>query len=117
MEITPLDGIFTARPIGKLQSLAEESASALVDGGFVLVDNKAGRADASEGRTRVRKFEVLAMYEGAPDELSKYVGRKVFCSCMENERDNNVIVDHSNGEKTWFLPVSSILGYDAGDMA
>ena len=115
MRIIPLDGYCTAVPDSKLKSLAEEQSAAMGMNGFVVVDSKIGRNDALSGKCRVRKFVIREVAENAPEYVKQYVGKRMYCVCMENESENNVIVDIDSGEKVWFLPLSNILGYDCTD--
>lgn len=112
MSIVPLKGYFLGKPTSKLTSIEAESADAMGLHGFTVVDSKAGRNDALSGKTRVRRFEILSVYDGADESVSSYVGRKVYCVCFENENENNIIVDRDSGDKLWILPVDSMLGYD-----
>lgn len=115
MRIIPLDGYCTAVPDSKLKSLAEEQSAAMGMNGFVVVDSKIGRNDALSGKCRVRKFVIREVAENAQEYVKQYVGKRMYCVCMENESENNVIVDIDSGEKVWFLPLSNILGYDCTD--
>ena len=112
MKIVPLEGFCIGKPINKLTSIDEESAHAMGMSNFTVVDSKIGRNDALNGRCRVRKFNIIAVYENATDDIKNYEGKNMYCVCMENEYENNIIVDSDTGDKIWFLPVNNILGYD-----
>lgn len=112
MSIVPLTGYCVGKPTTKLTSIEAESANAMGLHGFTVVDSKAGRNDSLSGKTRVRKFEILSMYDDAEESLKSYVGKNVYCVCFENENENNIIVDRTNGDKLWILPVVNMLGYD-----
>lgn len=112
MTIVPLEGIIIATPIETLKSLEEESANAMGLHDFVTVDSKSGRNDSLSGKSRVRLFKILKVYENARDTVREYEGKNMYCVCFENESENNIIVDKDNGNKLWFISETSILGYE-----
>jgi len=110
MSIIPLEGLVIAKLHSQIESLETESARSMGLDGFVTVDNKAGRNEALRGMTRVRLFRIISVYENAPDSIKAYEGKLMHCVCMENEKENNIIVDEDSGEKLYYIPVANILG-------
>lgn len=109
MNIVPFRGYVVAKAVKPAKSIEAEIAEANGLNGFIVVDAKAGRSDSSGGRTRVREFSVLAVYDGAEEYVRSFVGKTVFAVCFENEKDNDIIVDENTGEKLFIIPETSVL--------
>jgi hypothetical protein len=107
-KIVPLKGFLTAVAVGELQSI-ESDMSEFQGIRFLTVDSHAKRNEVKNNKTRIRLFEIRSAYDDAPERISSYVGKKMYCICMEDENSNNVIVDKSSGEKLFILPENDVL--------
>ena len=54
-------------------------------------------------------LEAVEIYDNAPDSIMAYVGKKMYCICMEDENSNNVIVDKESGDKLFIIPENDVL--------
>ena len=108
-KIVPLKGFILAAPSQPLKSLEEEAAKASGFENFVVVDSKTGRDAHLGGKTRVRLFTVVEVYENCAEELRRYVGKSVYCVCFENEKENNIIVEDGTGRRLFIIPERDIL--------
>ena len=107
-KIIPLNGFLTAKSVGELQSIESEMTE-FKGMKFLTVDNHAKRNEVKNNKTRIRLFEIKRVYEGAPEDIASYVGKKMYCICMEDENANNVIVEKDTGDKLFVLPVGDVL--------
>ena len=106
--IVPLKGFLTAVAVGELHSI-ESDMTEFQGIRFLTVDSHAKRNEVKNNKTRIRLFEIRAAYDNAPVSISSYVGKKMYCICMEDENSNNVIVDKSSGEKIFIIPENDVL--------
>jgi hypothetical protein len=109
MNIVPFKGYVVAKATKALKSLEAEVAEATGLKGFLVVDTKAGRSDSVTGRTRVREFKIVSVYEDANDKLKSYVDKNVYAVCFENEKENDIIIEDKTGDKLFIIPETSIL--------
>lgn len=106
--IEPLVGFLLAVACTHSQSLEAQVAAAQGLEDFVVVDNKAGRSDAAYGLNHVRLFQIVAA-NPLDEEGTKLLGKRMYCICRENEKENNIIVDDETGTKLFVLPVLSAI--------
>ena len=114
MNIVPFKGYVVAKAAKPLKSIEAEVAEATGLKGFLVVDSKAGRSDSASGRTRVREFVVVSVYDDAGELLKSYVGKTVYAVCFENEKENDIIVEDGTGDKLFIIPETSILAERRG---
>lgn len=107
-KIVPLKGFLTAKAVGELQSV-ETEMSEIQGIRFITIDTHAKRNEVKNNKTRIRLFEIKSVYEGADEYVMSYVGKKMYCICMEDENSNNVVVDKDTGDKLFIIPVSDVL--------
>lgn len=107
-KIVPLKGFLTAKAVGELQSV-ESEMSEFRGMKFFTIDTHAKRNEVKNNKTRIRLFDIKSVYEGADEYISAYVGKKMYCICMEDENSNNVVVEKDTGDKLFILPVTDVL--------
>lgn len=107
-KIIPLKGFITAKAVEKLQSI-ESEITEFKGMRFLTVDSKAKRNEVKNNKTRIRLFEVKGVYEGADERIMSYVGKKMYCICMEDENANNIIIEKESGDKLFVIPVTDVL--------
>ena len=107
-KIVPLKGFLTAVAVGELHSI-ESDMSEFQGIRFLTVDSHAKRNEVKNNKTRIRLFEIRNVYDNAPENIMAYVGKKMYCICMEDENSNNVIVDKDSGEKLFIIPENDVL--------
>lgn len=107
-KIVPLKGFLTAVADGELHSI-ESDMSEFQGMRFITIDSHAKRNEVKNNKTRIRLFLIKSVYDGASDEISSYVGKRMYCICMEDENSNNVVVDKETGEKLFIIPENDVL--------
>ena len=107
-KIVPLKGFLTAVAVGELHSI-ESDMTAFQGFRFLTVDTSAKRNEVKNDKTRIRLFSIKSAYDNAPEHIMSYVGKNMYCICMENENSNNVVVDKETGEKIFIIPENDIL--------
>ena len=107
-KIVPLKGFLTAVADGELHSIESEMTE-FRGIRFLTVDSHAKRNEVKNGKTRIRLFVIKSVYDGAPENVAAYVGKKMYCICMEDENSNNIIVDKDSGEKLFVIPEGDVL--------
>ena len=107
-KIVPLKGFITAKAVDKLQSIESEMTE-FRGLRFITVDSHAKRNEVKNNKTRIRLFDIKNVYDGAEDSIKAYVGKKMYCICMEDENSNNIIVEKDTGDKLFVIPVSDVL--------
>ena len=107
-KIVPLKGFLTAVAVGELHSI-ESDMTEFQGIRFLTVDSHAKRNEVKNNKTRIRLFEIRDAYDNAPERIAAYVGKKMYCICMEDENSNNVIVDKGSGEKLFIIPENDVL--------
>lgn len=106
--IVPLKGFITAKAVGELQSIESEMTE-FRGIKFLTVDTHAKRNEVKNNKTRIRLFRIKDVYDDADDVIKSYVGKLMYCICMEDENSNNVIVEKETGDKVFIIPVTDIL--------
>lgn len=107
-KIVPLKGFLTAVADGELHSI-ESDMSEFNGIRFLTIDTHAKRNEVKNNKTRIRLFKIKNVYDNAPDSIASYVGKRMYCICMEDENSNNVIVDKNSGEKIFIIPENDVL--------
>lgn len=107
-KIVPLDGYIVATAATELQSI-ETEMSEIRGLRFITIDTTAKRNDVHDNKTRVRLFNIESVSENASESVKRYVGRKMYCICLEKENANNIIVDKNTGNKLFIIPENDVL--------
>ena len=107
-KIVPLKGFLIATAATALQSIETEE-SELQGFKFLVVDSQSKRAQVQDTKTRVRLFKIREVYEDAEQNVKDYVGKKMYCICLEKEELNNIIIDKDSGERLFIIPEQDIL--------
>lgn len=106
--IIPLDGYLIAKATSELQSIETEQSE--VQGlKFLVVDQSAKRNEVVNNKTRIRLFNIISVSENATEAIKNYVGKNMYCICMEKEDSNNIIIDKETGDKLFIIPVNDVL--------
>lgn len=106
--IVPLKGFLTAVAAEELHSI-ESDLTEFKGIRFLTVDTHAKRNEVKGNKTRIRLFEIKGVYDGAPENILSYLGKKMYCICLEDENSNNVVVDKGTGEKLFIIPENDVL--------